>query len=92
MMVIVYDPETRRDLARELADAFLVGRWDAVEVAERGAGCLDRWPSWMTVLGMHVVAVYRSAPAEQPDGLVDLIESFRVFSPSGGEGSPGMAA
>jgi len=76
MMVIVYDPETRRDLARELADAFLVGRWDAVEVAERGAGCLDRWPSWMTVLGMHVVAVYRSAPAEQPDALVDLIESF----------------
>jgi RNA-directed DNA polymerase len=77
----VYDPVTRRDLAQELAGAFLSGRWDAEGVAERGAGCLDRWPPWMSVLGFRVVAAHRSAPIDRREELVSFIESFLAQPP-----------
>jgi RNA-directed DNA polymerase len=88
-MFVVYDAATCRALAEELAQAFLGGRmnaagpvgsspsssWRADELAERGAGCLDRWPSWMSPLALRVVAVHRSPPADRRT-LADLIESF----------------
>ena len=76
MILIVYDAAIRRDLAHELASAFLIGPWDAAELAERGAGCLDRWPSWMSVLTLHVMAADRSPPTDRPGELVGVIESF----------------
>lgn len=82
IMLIVYDAATRRGLADELAGAFLAGRWDADEVAERGAGCLDRWPSWIGVLALRVVAAHRSAPVDRPGDLVELIESFLARRPA----------
>lgn len=72
----VYDALARTALANELAEAFLTGPWKAEQVAESGAGCLDRWPSWMSALALRVVAVYRTAPTDHPDGLVSLIETF----------------
>jgi len=72
----VYDASQRSELANELADAFLAGRWNADEVAEAGAGCLDRWPSWMSALSLRVVAVHRSPPTDRPDELASLIEAF----------------
>lgn len=72
----MYDARERSELADELADAFLEGPWNADEVAEAGAGRLDRWPSWMNALSLQVVAVYRTAPIERPSQLARLIESF----------------
>jgi RNA-directed DNA polymerase len=81
---IVHDTPQRTGLARELAEAFLSGPWNAIEVSERGAGCLDRWPSWMETLAMRVVAVHRAPPADRPEELVTLIEGFLAERPARG--------
>ncbi len=76
----------RRELAEILADAFLDGTWRAEDLAERGAGCLDRWPAWMVALAFAVVARDRVAPVEDRDGLVGFIEAFlqrRAAEPPG---------
>jgi RNA-directed DNA polymerase len=79
---IVRDIVQRTALARELAGAFLSGPWNATEVSERGAGCLDRWPSWMETLAMRAVAVHRAPPTDRPEELVKLIEAFLAERPS----------
>jgi RNA-directed DNA polymerase len=85
----MYDPCQRAALANELADAFLDGRWDADEVAERGAGCLDRWPRWMTALALRVVAVHRAPPTDRPGQLARDIEVFlSEHRPGAGESEP----
>jgi RNA-directed DNA polymerase len=85
----VYDAHERYALANELAEAFLQGRWNADEVAERGAGCLDRWPRWMTALALRVVAVHRAPPSDRPGELVDDIEAFLCEHRAGaGESEP----
>jgi hypothetical protein len=81
----VYDETERATLASELARAVLVGQWTAVEVAERGAGCLDRWPQWMSALSLRVLAVHRSPPVERPHELVALIEEFLAEHAAGPE-------
>ncbi|HEY5429366.1 MAG TPA: reverse transcriptase family protein [Solirubrobacteraceae bacterium] len=70
------DARIRRSLAATLARAFLSGRWDAEQMAERGAGSVDHWPSWMSGLALHVAAVYRSAPVHRRSELTYVIESF----------------
>jgi retron-type reverse transcriptase len=78
----VYAPSDRAELAKELAGAFLDGAWKAVELAERGAGCLDRWPGWMSGLAMRVVSVHRAPPTDRPNELVGLIETFLAERPA----------
>lgn len=76
----------RLELAEILTDAFLEGRWRAEDLAERGAGCLDRWPDWMVKLSFAVVARDRVAPVDDRAGLVQFIDAFlhdRVAEPSG---------
>jgi RNA-directed DNA polymerase len=80
----VYDAPHRTALANELAAAFVAGPWTVDEVAESGAGCLDRWPSWMTALALYVVAVYRAAPTDRPGELAGLIERFLAGRAAGG--------
>jgi RNA-directed DNA polymerase len=66
----------RLALAGILGGAFLDGRWRAEDLAERGAGCLDRWPDWMVELSFAVVARDRVAPVDDRAGLVEFIEAF----------------
>ena len=76
----------RLGLAEILGDAFLEGRWRAEDLAERGAGCLDRWPDWMVKLSFAVVARDRVAPVDDRAGLVRFIDAFlhdRAAEPSG---------
>ncbi len=85
----VYDAYDRAALASELADAFLTGPWKAEMVAESGAGCLDRWPSWISMLALRVVAVHRTPPVGRRRELVDLIETFLAEHPARpGEAGP----
>lgn len=79
----MYEADERDALATELAEAFLAGPWKAQAVAESGAGCLDRWPSWMEALALHVVAAFRSAPTDRRYALEALIESFLAEHPAG---------
>ena len=72
----MYNELERTTLAGELAAAFLTGPWKAEDVAESGAACLDRWPSWMTALALSVVAVFRTPPSDRPGELARLIETF----------------
>jgi hypothetical protein len=58
----VYDAPQRTALANELAAAFLAGPWKVDELAESGAGRLDRWPGRISGLALSVAAVYRTAP------------------------------
>jgi RNA-directed DNA polymerase len=85
----VYDARQRSELANELADAFLTARWNVDEVAEAGAGWLERWPTWMSALSLRVVAVHRTPPTDRRDDLVGLIEAF-LAEPraSAGESEP----
>ncbi len=76
IILSMYDARRRRELASELAAAFLLGPWTEDQVAERGAACLDRWPAWMSALALRVVTVHHSPPADRSDELVGLIESF----------------
>lgn len=75
IIAMVYDAAERAALADELTDAFLSGPWTVDLVAESGAACLERWPNWMTVLAMQVVAVHRTPP-DSRRGLFDLIVTF----------------
>jgi RNA-directed DNA polymerase len=72
----MYDARERTELAQELAGAFLEGPWNVDEVAERGSGCLDRWPGWMYALALRVVAVHRTPPTDRRGELIALIEGF----------------
>jgi hypothetical protein len=76
----------RLGLAEILGDAFLGGTWRAEDLAERGAGSLDRWPDWMVKLSFAVVARDRVAPVDDRAGLIEFIEAFlqdRAAEPSG---------
>jgi len=90
--VAVYDPRDRQTLAVELAGAFLSGPWTAESVAEAGAGALDRWPSWMSALGLHVVSTYRVAPLDRRWELIGVIDAFLAAHPvpSGEPEPPGI--
>jgi RNA-directed DNA polymerase len=72
----MYTAHERAELADELADAFLAGPWRPAELAESGAGWLDRWPGWMEALAIHVGSAFRRPPDEHRDDLVAVIESF----------------
>jgi hypothetical protein len=80
----------RLGLAEILADAFLDGTWRAEDLAERGAGCLDRWPDWMVKLSFAVMARDRVAPVDDRAGLVQFIEAFLRDRTAGlsGPGAP----
>jgi RNA-directed DNA polymerase len=81
----MYDEHDRCLIAHELTRAFLAaGAWTVDGLSERGAGSLDRWPSWMTALTMTVTAVHRSAPTTEPRQLTELIESFLAQRPDEG--------
>ncbi len=73
---IVYEPAERVAIATELTAAFLSGPWSVDQLAESGAACLDRWPSWMTSLAMRVVAVHRAPPLERRHELFELVLAF----------------
>lgn len=75
----MYSDAERRALALELTDAFLSGRWEAEALAERGAGCLDRWPSWLDALAFAAAPLGRGStapPYERRAELGTLIERF----------------
>jgi RNA-directed DNA polymerase len=72
----VYDRRERRELAGELADAFLAGRWRAEDLAERGAGTLDRWPEWMNALAFAATGLSRVTPVGRCSELVEFIDAF----------------
>jgi RNA-directed DNA polymerase len=82
----MYEQPDRVLIARELTGAFLDGAWTVDGLSERGAGSLDRWPSWITALAMTVTAVHRSAPVDEPGRLTALIESF--LERRGDDGQP----
>lgn len=84
----MYELPDRILIARELAHAFLDGPWTIEGLSERGAGTLDRWPSWITALAMTVTAVYRSAPAAGTTPLTGLIESFLAARPADDQPQP----
>ena len=85
----MYDADDRTALAHELADAFLASPWKADMVAESGAGCLDRWPSWMSSLAFAVLGRHRTPPHDRRDDLVRLIETFLAdHEPRPGESEP----
>jgi RNA-directed DNA polymerase len=72
----MYELPDRILIARELTGVFLDGPWTVEGLSERGAGCFDRRPRWITAMAMTVTAVYRSPPADQPQRMTALIESF----------------
>jgi retron-type reverse transcriptase len=76
IIVVVYDSRERLDLAEELADAFLDGRWRAEDLAERAAGRLDRWPAWLGRLAFAAAAIDRTAPEGRRGELVGVIDAF----------------
>jgi RNA-directed DNA polymerase len=84
----MYELPDRILIARELTHAFLDGPWTVEGLSERGAGSLDRWPSWITALAMTVTAVYRSAPAAGTTPLTGLIESFLAARPADDQPQP----
>lgn len=75
-IALVNEPADRIALAAELTDAFLRVPWSAEQLAESGAACLFRWPSWMTALAMHAVAAHRTPPLERRYELYELILAF----------------
>ena len=75
-LALVYEPADRIALANELTAAFLSAPWTVEGVAESGAACLSRWPEWMTVLAMRVVAVHRAPPADRRPELFELVLAF----------------
>lgn len=83
---VMSDARERLDLAQELADAFLDGRWRAEDLAERAAGRFDRWPAWLDALAFAAVAVDRTAPVARRGELVGFIDAFlrdRAAEPPG---------
>ncbi|MFZ0387185.1 MAG: reverse transcriptase family protein [Solirubrobacteraceae bacterium] len=84
----MYELPDRLLIARELAGVFLDGPWTVEGLSERGAGCFDRWPSWITALAMTVTSVYRSPPADEPRRLTTLIESFLAQRSDEGRPAP----
>jgi hypothetical protein len=72
----MYDAAERAALANELTDAFIAAPWKVDLIAESGAACLDRWPSWMSALAMRVVAVHRTPPIDRRGELFRLIVTF----------------
>jgi RNA-directed DNA polymerase len=86
IIVVVYDVDDRLALAEALADAFLDGPWRAEALAERGSGCLDRWPDWMDALAFSAVALDRVAPVASRAELVRFIEAFLRDRAAGREG------
>jgi hypothetical protein len=85
----MYDAAKRTELADELTDAFLAAPWKVELIAESGAGCLDRWPSWMSALAMCVAAVHRTPPINRREELFQLIVTFlEEHSGSDGEREP----
>ena len=75
-LCIICAVDERARLAEALGRAFLDGPWNTDEVAERGAGCLDRWPDWMSALAFRVVGLYRRAPVDEPQDLIAVVERF----------------
>jgi RNA-directed DNA polymerase len=76
MIAPMYDAAERTELANELTDAFLATPWKVDLIAESGAACLDRWPSWMSALAMCVAAVHRTPPLDRRGELFQLIMTF----------------
>ncbi len=90
MIAPMYDAATRAELANELSEAFLAAPWKVELIAESGAACLDRWPSWMSALAMCVAAVHRTPPIDRRGELFRLIVAFldEHGAPDGERGPP----
>jgi hypothetical protein len=72
----MYDESTRLEIAQELAEAFLGGRWRAEDLAERGAGVLEPRPEWIEALAFSVEAVGRTWGRGERHLLIAHIEAF----------------
>ena len=81
----MYDEAERTVIAFELARAMLAGPWHLPDIAEEAAAELAHWPTWLDALALHVMAVYRRAPARGPGGLAHLIEDFLTEHRAGPE-------
>lgn len=87
----MYDPTERRALARELAGAFLEGRWRAELMAERGGGVLSRRPGWLDAVAFAVAAEFRIAPEDRRSELEAAIERFLAAREPDPDGLPAPA-
>ncbi|HWF73009.1 MAG TPA: reverse transcriptase family protein [Solirubrobacteraceae bacterium] len=79
----MYTAHERALLAAELAGAMLAGTWSEDGVAESGAGCLARWPSWIDALALRLLTVYRAPPASRGE-LERVIGAFLAERPAPG--------
>ena len=82
----MYDDAERSGLAFDLARAMLAGPWRVDAVSEAIGAHLLQWPSWLDPLALHVVSVYRRAPASGPGPLAIVIEAFLAEHRAGPEG------
>jgi hypothetical protein len=85
MIRVMYDDHERTGVAFELARAMLSGPWRAPDIAEAAAAHLAHWPTWLDPLALHVLSVYRRAPATGPGALTHVIEAFLVDHGAGPE-------
>jgi hypothetical protein len=82
---VLYDDAERTGIAFEVARAMLAGPWRLPDIAEAGAAELAHWPSWLDALALHVVSVYRRAPAGGPGALARVIAAFMAEHGAGPE-------
>lgn len=80
------EPRERTALADELAGAFLNAPWRATDLAESGAGALDRWPRWMEGLALAAAAAFRTAPVDRRADLAVFIDDW--LAERGGDPEP----
>jgi hypothetical protein len=60
----------RRELARQLAGAFLAGPWEPDAMVARAARMLGRRPAWLRPVVLEVLLGYRRAPLDRPRELL----------------------
>jgi RNA-directed DNA polymerase len=77
IITTVYDESSRLQIAQELANAFLAGRWRAEDLAERGAGVLDPRPEWIDALAFSVEPLARTV--RDSAGHQDLVLHIKAF-------------
>jgi RNA-directed DNA polymerase len=70
----VYRAQTRRALARCLADAFLAGAWTVEGAIGRAGVVFDQRPRWTGPVAREVFAAYEHPPADLPRELARFIE------------------
>jgi len=64
----------RRELARQLAGAFLAGSWEPDAMVARAARMLGRRPAWLRPVVLEVLLAYHRPPLDRPRELAAYVE------------------